>query len=94
MREVHCETVGSRLPRRVLGTRNLAFPFEHVGGAVGIGDWLGYETEGMFETPLLSLLFESIHYQFVHLIFLSHLKSANYYSKLIYIYTVRTKGLE
>ena len=94
MGEVHCETVGSRFPGRILRARNLAFPFEHVGSAIRIGDWLGYESEGMLKTPLFSLLFETVDHQLVHLQLFSHLKSAKYYSKSIVICIFTTISIE
>ena len=52
------------MPGRIGGTGNLAFPFEHVKRAVGVGAGLGNEAERMVSAPLFALLLESVYHEF------------------------------
>jgi hypothetical protein len=71
--EVHHKHVAASFPRTILGSRNLAMPFEHVEGTIIIFKGLGDKAKGVVTSPLFSLLFESIYHEFVYL-FLLHQK--------------------
>jgi hypothetical protein len=52
-------------------------PLEHISGAVGIVDRLGYKAKGMISSPLLALLLETIdnelvYFLLLHLIIIVH----------------------
>ena len=83
--EVHSQVVNSYFPDGSLGSRDLAFPLEHVGGAVGVGGRFGDEAKGMIFPPLCSFLFETVDYELIDLCGSLHLSNISI-GKLTAIY--------
>ena len=58
MGEVHVQMVGASFPWGAFGAWDLAFPLEHVGGAIRLSHWLGDKPERVICPPLLALFLE------------------------------------